>query len=105
MRRLRDASALITATWRHACALILIAASSVPRVLTGQGVMLQGIVDAEAWSTSDSMSTRFLARNNGGAAVLGRMMLWGALEPVRDLVFYGQVYSVRGSAATAAEED
>src|SRR4051812_2611779 len=52
------------------------------------GVLLQGVVDGEAWSTSKT--SNLLTRNNGHAAALGRIQLWGAYEPFRGLVLYAQ---------------
>ncbi|HXT02568.1 MAG TPA: hypothetical protein VN760_00175, partial [Casimicrobiaceae bacterium] len=50
--------------------------------------MLQGIVDGEAWSTNTT--SNLLTRNGGRPAPLGRLELWGAVEPVRRLVFYAE---------------
>ena len=52
------------------------------------GLLLQGILDAEFWRT-DAGSV-LLARNGGRPAVLGRMQLWSALEPLPGLILYGQ---------------
>ena len=49
--------------------------------------MLRGLVDAEAWATDTS--SNLLTRNEGRPTALSRIMLWGAVEPVRRLVFYG----------------
>jgi hypothetical protein len=60
------------------------------------GFLAQGVVDAELWKT-DSMSA-LLARNGGRVGTLGRVGLWAAAEPMRDLVMFGQIY-VEGGAA------
>ncbi len=50
--------------------------------------MLQGIVDGEAWSTN--ATSNLLTRNDGRPGPLGRLEVWGAIEPWRHLVFYAQ---------------
>lgn len=66
-------------------------------------VMLRGTVDAEAWDTDTS--SNLLAKNGGRHAALGRAMLWGAIEPVRSLVFYGLAESEAGSAVEQAHHE
>jgi hypothetical protein len=57
--------------------------------LRAQGILIQGIVDGEFWSTSST--SNLLTRGGGGAASgLGRLELWGAYEPFSRLVIYGQ---------------
>ncbi len=52
------------------------------------GILLQGIVDGEAWSTSNS--SNLLTRNAGRPAGLGRLELWGAYEPFAGFVIYAE---------------
>jgi hypothetical protein len=52
------------------------------------GLLLQGIVDGEAWSTD--ASSNLLTRNAGHPAGLGRLELWGAYEVVNGLVVYAE---------------
>jgi hypothetical protein len=60
------------------------------------GVLVQGIADAEFWSTDSS--SNLLTRNFGHPATLGRLQLWGAAEPWRGVVFYAQGEAAGGSA-------
>ncbi|TMG83276.1 MAG: hypothetical protein E6H78_12735 [Betaproteobacteria bacterium] len=62
-------------------------------------VQIQGIVDGELWSTTDSMSTRYLARDNGRLAPVGRAQVWGAVEALRNVVVYahGEMEGGRGT--------
>jgi hypothetical protein len=66
-------------------------------------VLLQGIADGEFWST-DTMST-FLRRNDGNPGVMGRLQLWGALEPTRGLVFYAYAFGEQGAACATPETE
>lgn len=50
-------------------------------------VMLQGVLDAEVWSTDTGSA--MLTRNGGKPAGAGRLQLWGAVELARGLVAYG----------------
>lgn len=54
----------------------------------GGGLLLQGIVDGEGWSTSTT--SNLLTRNDGRPAGLGRLDLWGAYEPFSGLVLYAE---------------
>ncbi len=60
------------------------------------GVLLQGVMDGELAKT-DSAS-QLLARNAGRLGALGRLTLWGAAEPLRDLVVFGQASGETGPA-------
>lgn len=60
------------------------------------GVLVQGVVDAELWKT-DSLSV-LLARNGGRPGAIGRLGLWAAAEPWRDLVVFGQLSAETGPA-------
>lgn len=75
-------------------------ASSVTRAQAP--VLIQGIVDGEFWAT-DTNST-MLARNGGRPGGLGRLLLWGAIEPRRGVVFYGLLEAARGSATEPESE-
>lgn len=65
--------------------------------------MLQGIADAEFWST-DTMST-FLRRNAGDPGAMGRLQLWTAAEPLRGLVIYAYGLAERGPACASPETE
>jgi hypothetical protein len=60
------------------------------------GLLLQGILDAELWST-DTLSN-FLTRNRGSAGGVGRLTTWAALEPWRSFVLFGQTEIETGPA-------
>jgi hypothetical protein len=59
-------------------------------------VLLQGIADGEFWSTN--AKSNLLTRNDGQPGGVGRLQLWGAIEPWRGLVAYGQGNVEAGSA-------
>jgi hypothetical protein len=63
-------------------------------------VLLQGVADAEFWSTN--ATSNLLTRNDGHPAVLGRLQMWGAIEPVRGLVFYAEGFAEAGPARAQA---
>jgi hypothetical protein len=65
--------------------------------------MLQGSVDAELWDTDTS--SNLLSRNGGRASALGRLTLWGAVEPYGRLAIYGLVESELGSALDSAHHE
>jgi len=72
------------------------------RVASAQGsVLLQGILDGEAWSTNTS--SNLLTRNVGRPAGLGRLQMWGAYEPVRHWVLYAQGEAEAGNARNSTE--
>jgi len=56
--------------------------------VSAQGVLIQGIVDGEFWSTN--ATSNLLTRNVGRASGLGRIQMWGAYEPISRLVVYAQ---------------
>src|SRR5512144_2302132 len=68
-----------------AVAIVLATTVAVPVHAQG-GVLLQGIVDGEAWSTS--ATSNLLTRAGGHPAGLGRITAWGAWEPFRAFVLY-----------------
>jgi hypothetical protein len=79
----------------------IIAALAIAGVTEAQTpVMLLGTVDAELWDTDTS--SNLLSRNGGRASALGRLTLWGAVEPHARLVLYGLVESELGSALDSA---
>ena len=59
------------------------------------GFMAQGVADLEGWKTDSSSA--LLARNRGKAAALGRLALWSAVEPWRDVVLFGEVRGETGA--------
>src|SRR5688500_14181955 len=67
----------------------LVGVLAAPRLSAQSPVMLQGLVDGELWFTDTN--SNMLSRNGGRTAVLGRAMVWGAVEPRRGLVLYGLV--------------
>ncbi|MDB4876967.1 MAG: periplasmic sensor hybrid histidine kinase [Gemmatimonadetes bacterium] len=93
-RTIRDALA------KFALATLVLAAGS-RRVHAQGGVLLQGVADAEFWSTN--ASSNLLTRNKGRPAGLGRVQLWGAYEPVRGLVFYAQGMAEGGPARVESD--
>src|SRR4051812_37274710 len=64
-------------------------------------VLLQGLADAEFWSTS--ATSNLLTRNRGRPGGVARLQLWGAAEPVRGLVFYAQGFAEGGNARNENE--
>ncbi len=79
-----------------AWALVLAAGVALPRASKAQGgLMLQGVYDAELWKT-DSAS-QLLARNGGKLGAIGRINLWTAIEPLRDVVLFGQLQAETGN--------
>jgi hypothetical protein len=81
---------------RLALALIL---SAVPVAARGQGGFLfQGVSDLELWKT-DARST-LLHRTNGQPGALGRADVWAAIEPLRNVVLFGEMWGEAGSART-----
>lgn len=79
-----------------ACALTLILGAT--RAAAQMPIMLQGILDGEGWSTN--ATSNLLTRNHGDPAALGRLEMWGAIQPWRGLVFYAQGDAETGAART-----
>lgn len=74
----------------------------VPRTSAAQnGLLLQGIVDGEVWSTDTT--SNLLTRNRGRPATLARVQLWGAYEPFRNWVIYAQGEGEFGNGRAAGE--
>lgn len=86
-----------------ACAVLSVATMGVPAARAGAQLpfLIEGLVDGEAWSTT--RNSNLLTRNNGNPAALARVQLWGALEPLRGFVIYGQAESEGGSARPASK--
>jgi hypothetical protein len=90
---------------RFAAAIVTLAAMvavPAPSLCAQTPILLQGIADAEFWSTS--ATSNLLTRNSGRPGGLARMQLWGAVEPVRGLVVYAQGLAEAGSARTETEQ-
>lgn len=73
------------------------ASAATPAAAQGS-ILVQGIADAELWK-SDSGSV-LLTRNDGRAAALGRLHLWGAAELGHGLVAYAAGTAEGGRART-----
>lgn len=86
--------------WRAVAASAAI--GSVPLALHAQApVLLQGVADAELWSTD--ATSNLLTRNDGRLAALGRLQLWGAWEPLSGLTFYAEGLAEGGPARSAVD--
>jgi hypothetical protein len=59
-------------------------------------IMLEGVGDGEFWSTT--ANSNLLTRNGGRGSGLGRLSMWGAIEPLPGLVFYAAGHGEYGSA-------
>ncbi len=82
---------------RALLAVALLALAAMPSAMRAQGgFLVQGIADAEFWSTDSN--SNLLTRNHGHPGTLGRLLLWGAAEPWRGFVIYAQGEGVGGSA-------
>ncbi len=77
-------------------------ASFASRAAAQSPVQLQGIADAEFWSTSGE--SRLLSRNDDRPSALGRIVIWGAAEPVSGLVFFAEAQGEGGPARIGAHE-
>ena len=89
---------------RYAYALLAAGAlglTTAPRLAAQGGVLLQGIVDAEGWSTS--ANSNLLTRADGHPAGLGRLTAWGAWEPLSKLVLYAEGETETGGASPERE--
>ena len=87
---------------RRASIVAALIAASMSRVRAQGAVTLQGIADAEAWSTNTS--SNLLTRNLGRPAGLGRLLVWGAFEPAKHWVIYGQGETEGGNARPGSEK-
>jgi hypothetical protein len=85
-----------TAGRRHLCAAFFAALTPISAALAQGGVLLQGVADLEAWKT-DSASF-LLARNNGRfVSPVARVDVWGAAEPVRNIILFAEYLGETGS--------
>jgi signal transduction histidine kinase/CheY-like chemotaxis protein len=64
-------------------------------------VLLQGVADAEFWSTN--ATSNLLTRNNGRPGAVGRLEMWGAYEPVPGLIVYADGLAEGGPARSATD--
>jgi len=67
------------------------------------GLLVQGIVDGEVWSTDTT--SNLLTRNRGRPATLARVQLWGAYEPFRNWVLYAQGEGEFGNGRHGGEDN
>jgi hypothetical protein len=65
--------------------------------------LFEGLADGEAWATT--RHSNLLTRHQGKPATLARLQLWGAVEPFRGLVLYGQGEAEGGSARPRTQAD
>lgn len=76
---------------------ILAAALVVPATVSAQGgLLVQGVLDFEAWKTDTA--SNLLTRNDGDPAALYRLRLWSAIEPVRGLFIFATGFAEHGNA-------
>jgi hypothetical protein len=76
---------------------------TMPHVAVAQmGFLAQGVVDAEAWKTDTGSA--LLARDHGRASVLGRADIWSAIEPLRDVVLFGELSAETGAARRLSDD-
>jgi hypothetical protein len=59
-------------------------------------ILLEGVGDGEFWSTTGNST--LLTRNGGRGSGLGRVSMWGAIEPLPGLVFFGSGRGEFGAA-------
>lgn len=85
---------------RLACATMLALALCPPAAWGQVAFTVQGVADVEGWTT-DSASA-LLARNDGRPGVVGRMVLWSAVEPWPNVVLFGEAQGETGSARREA---
>lgn len=84
------------ARWFARAALALSALSLPFAHATGQGgLLLQGVGDLELWKT-DSASA-LVARGSGHPAPVLRADVWSAIEPIRNVVLFGEITGEAGS--------
>jgi hypothetical protein len=86
--------------FRIVAAIALLGAGVAPRARAQSGVLLQGVVDAEGWSTTTH--SNLLTRNAGQPAAIGRLQMWGAFEPLHGVLLYAQGEAERGPAPTGS---
>ena len=84
-------------------ALLLLVVATPQRATAQNGLLLQGIVDGEVWSTDTT--SNLLTRNRGRPATLARVQLWGAYEPFSNWVIYAQGEGEFGNARASGEDN
>jgi hypothetical protein len=87
---------LRTKRWAYAIATGVCVALAPGTAAAQRGLLLQGIVDVEGWSTN--ATSNLLTRNRGNLAGLARLQAWGAIEPLPSVVLYAQGEAATGSA-------
>ena len=85
---------------RIALLALLALAAPVARVRAQGGVLLQGLLDVETWSTDSASS--LLVRNAGKPGAVARLDLWTALQPARNFVIFGAMQAEGGNARAEA---
>jgi len=88
--------------WTAVAAVPLVIGASGPARAQG-GLLLQGIVDGEVWSTDTT--SNLLTRNRGRPATLARVQLWGAYEPFTNWVIYAQGEGEFGNGRHGGEDN
>jgi hypothetical protein len=87
-----------------AIALIAGVATATPvlRAHAQMSVLLQGLADAEFWSTS--ATSNLLTRNGARPGGVARIQLWGAVEPARGLIVYAEGMGEAGNARSEPDD-
>lgn len=87
---------MVSSSWCSRLCFVLVAMVAPVGAASAQGGFLfQGLADLELWKT-DSASF-LLARSGGHLAPVVRGDVWAAIEPIRNLVFFGEVSAEAGS--------
>jgi hypothetical protein len=100
--RLREGSALVIGARRIAMCLsalaLVVATLSPARAAHAQRIpiLLEGVGDGEFWTTTGN--SNLLTRNGGRGSGLGRISLWGAVEPLPGFVLFGAGHGEMGAA-------
>jgi hypothetical protein len=81
---------------RHALVVVVALVVALQQAAAQGGVLVQGLVDVEAWKT-DTNST-LLRRNRGEPAALYRLRLWSAVEPRRGVFLFAHGAAEGGPA-------
>ena len=91
-------------SWSLVLAVVPLLLAAAPRAVTAQnGLLLQGIIDGEVWSTDTT--SNLLTRNRGRPATLARVQLWGAYEPFTNWVLYAQGEGEFGNGRHGSEDN
>jgi len=86
-----------TTRWTYAIAAGVCLTLAATPAAAQRGLLLQGIFDAEGWSTN--ATSNLLTKNHGRVAGLARLQAWGAIEPLPSIVLYAQGEAETGSAS------